>query len=379
MDLELIWKYIHKHISKNEKDDVEEWVNRSEKHRAYFDNYKADQVGERKTTIKVDSKQAWEKMNLNNNRQRRILLFSQVAAALFAFAVITAWLYWSPVEQPTTFSDFKPGGKKAVLELENGRRYRLNESKPLTIRKTGIKIQNNKAELSYSAQAIPKKKKRVNTQYNTLFVPRGGEYFLTLVDGTKVWLNSESKLKYPLQFTGKEREVYLEGEACFEVAHNKQQPFVVNSGEQKVVVLGTTFNVKNYSEENKFTATLLEGAVQLQLNDKTGDEQLFFLKPNDQLVLNKISSNVTQQKVIASDVLMWREGQLVFSGKTLKEITQTLERWYNVEFEFAAPKKAGYKFTGTLFRYKDIEEILSKLTKTNELKFEAYDGKIIVK
>lgn len=202
--------------------------------------------------------------------------------------------------------------------------------------------------------------------YNVLSVPRSCEYRLRLADGTMVWLNSDSELRYPVNFAGRERRVFLKGEAYFDVARNTDMPFRVEAGEMEVEALGTEFNMNVYGDDGCLRTTLAEGKVRVSY---AATRQACILEPGEQAVLEEGALSVRQ--VDLRDIVGWKEGRFVFSDLPLEAIVRQLERWYDVEFDFFDPAAKYYRFTGVIMRHKSLQEVLALLEETTDVKFKA--------
>lgn len=265
-----------------------------------------------------------------------------------------------------------PGTDKATLTLSDGSNLLLEKGKSFkskTLKSDGEKvIYSNSTDKNYSLA------------YNFLTIPRGGEFFLKLSDGTKVWLNSESQLKYPENFIdGEERIVELiYGEAYFEVTSseiNKGSKFKVINKSQEINVLGTQFNIKAYKDEEHIYTTLVEGSISLE---SEGFKKT--LVPEQQSVLNPINRTLSINKVDVYNEIAWKRGVFSFDGKSLKEIMKVLSRWYDFEVKFQNPNIEKEKFVGVIEKDQKIEEILLILKKFKILKdYEIKEKSIILK
>lgn len=209
--------------------------------------------------------------------------------------------------------------------------------------------------------------------YNVLSVPRSCEYRLRLADGTMVWLNSDSELRYPVNFAGRERRVFLKGEAYFDVARNMDMPFRVEAGEMEVEALGTEFNMNVYGDDGCLRTTLAEGKVRVSY---AATRQACILEPGEQALLEEGALSVRQ--VDLRDVVDWKEGRFVFSDLPLEAIVRQLERWYDVEFDFFDPAAKYYRFTGVIMRHKSLQEVLALLEETTDVKFKTNANEIEV-
>ena len=213
----------------------------------------------------------------------------------------------------------------------------------------------------------------IEMEYNTLRVPRGGEFELTLTDGTVITLNSDSEVRYPVKFSGEERRIYLSGEAFLDVAKDAKHPFIVAVGNSEIRVLGTSFNVQAYATEGKVFTTLVEGAVEMS----SGNEKIK-LNPGEQCVADS-TGILTKHKVDTELYTGWKEGKLIFREQTLETVMKTLARWYNIEVIFENPEAKKILFTGNVRRYDSFEKILKMLEVTGDTRFEVNGNKVSVK
>ncbi|HEY0175669.1 MAG TPA: FecR domain-containing protein [Pedobacter sp.] len=270
----------------------------------------------------------------------------------------------------------KAGGNYASLTLADGTKISLDAAVSGEVaRQSGLSIEKTK-----SGQLVYKVKSGADlpasaTAYNTIATPKGGQYEVDLPDGTKVWLNSASSLKFPLVFSGNRRQVNLEGEAYFEVTHNKEKPFIVNSERQQVEVLGTHFDVNTYADEPHVKTTLLEGSVKVS---PVGSHQAvagssIMLKPNQQAVLDRHSLKVTASDI--NEAVAWKNGYFIFQNEDMESIMRKISRWYNVDVVFEGDFK-DKKFEGSISRFKDVTEILRKFELTGSVYFKI-DGRRI--
>lgn len=206
-------------------------------------------------------------------------------------------------------------------------------------------------------------------------VPRGGEFVVTLEDSTRVWLNSASRLIYPAHFASDSRKVELEGEAYFEVAHNKDIPFIVESYGQKVRVYGTEFNIRAYPEDGMVYTTLSTGSI--SLTPATGGGEVF-LSPGKQAIFDKETSKASIRNVDLERVTGWRHGRFVFEEQSLRQIMQDLSRWYDFRYEFADEDAAETIFMGSIPRYSNFKTAIAILEKSGGLSFKVKDNLIII-
>ncbi len=280
----------------------------------------------------------------------------------------------APEVKKTWVAHIQPGETKALLTLEDGSTVALQkETQSITHNEQTIaKVEDG--HLSYQGDATSKPQE-VQMKYNHLRIPKGGEYQLTLSDGTKVWLNSDTYLKFPVAFTANERKVYLDGEAYFEVTPNAKSPFLVESKDQTIRVLGTSFNVSAYSEENNVYTTLVTGSVKVcTLFDKDIE-----LVPGQQSICNLKEAQLTTRPVNVDEIIGWKSGMFVFENQSLAEIMKKLSRWYDFSYHFETAEIERIQFKGKVPRYTDFSEILDLLEESGGLKFRVEDKQVIIK
>ncbi|MCK0131307.1 DUF4974 domain-containing protein [Flavobacteriaceae bacterium F08102] len=292
---------------------------------------------------------------------------------LVAFTLLFNQNRDKPVFDPVVVTNkINPGKDKATLTLEDGTEVELEKNQVFKTKNA----QSNGKELVYK----PGETTSPEIAYNYLTIPRGGQFNLTLTDGTKIWLNSESQLKYPILFTeGTTRKVELiYGEAYFDVSpstDHKGSSFKVVNGAQEVEVLGTEFNIKAYKDENFIYTTLVEGKV--VVNTANNQETL---APNQQLKLNVSNNDITL--FTSTDTFRetaWKNGVFSFKNKPLKDIMKVLARWYDIHVVFASKSLETITFNGSLKKQLSIEEILSIISNTSTISYEITDKTIILK
>ncbi|RAJ37179.1 FecR family protein [Pedobacter cryoconitis] len=275
-------------------------------------------------------------------------------------------------------ADIKPGGNKATLTLANGRKISLTDSSNGEIaEQSGIAITKTAdGQLVYTIKnSSAAASANQTTEFNTIETPVGGQYQINLPDGTKVWLNAASSLKYPAQFAAHQRKVELTGEGYFEVSKDKKRPFTVVTGKQEVQVLGTHFNVNAYPEEKATKTTLLEGIVKVSnaSSQEHGDSKL--LRPGEQSTLTQASFQV--EKVDIENAVAWKNGYFTFADEDLEVSMRKLSRWYNVEISYSG-KFDTISFGGAISRSKSLAEVLQILELTRKIKFKIEGRRIIL-
>ncbi len=311
------------------------------------------------------------------NRYLHYFLTSAAAVLLCCFG----WYFveqhkTKPVPKPAktlTTQKMMPGKAIALLETADGEMIQLGEKSSEIIQRKKAVATSKGNTLSYVKNtAIPKKEQR--EVYNTLKIPRGGEYKLELSDGTNVWLNSETTIKYPVQFLKKQRVVYVSGEAFFDVAPNKNCPFIIKSGKTSVKVLGTTFNFRAYENERYLQTTLVSGSVNVSREGKTS-----VLKPSQQYSYNKKTNTTEVKNVDVSLYTSWKDGVFLFKSQKLQYILGEIARWYNVDFVYEDAILKNYVFSGRLQKYDDATPLLYVFEETGGITFERKGQKIYVR
>jgi transmembrane sensor len=268
-----------------------------------------------------------------------------------------------------------PGGNKAYLTMADGSRIILNDAKNGDlVTKPGLKVSKtsngmlvyhfNKTTDNTSLNAKP--------EYNTITTPRGGQYQVILNDGTKVWLNAASSLKFPQAFTGKQREVELTGEAYFEVAKNKAKPFMVQANGTQVQVLGTHFNVNAYGDNDGVTTTLLEGLVRMASGRST-----VMLTPGQQGTVGKNGTPILVSNADMEETMAWKNGLFVFHDASILNIMKQVSRWYDVDVEYLDDVQNN-EFGGAISKYKSITELLNIMQLTRSIHYKIEGRRVII-
>jgi transmembrane sensor len=300
-----------------------------------------------------------------------------VAAALLLIVAGGSWLLAtrdrkggksSRAQTEDLKKDVAPGGNKAMLTLANGEVISLDSSMKGKLAQQGnVNLQASPGLLKYDPVTASANS---GVAYNILRTPKGGQYRLELPDGSRVWLNAASSLKFPTAFTGKERRVELSGEAYFEIAKNAGQPFSVAVNKANIAVLGTSFNVMAYADEAAIRTTLLEGAVKVSRENESS-----LLKPGEQSLLEPGSMQVIEKADIDL-AIAWKNGLTSFKSADIKTIMRQVERWYDVEVVYNGTIPAR-SFTGDIPRDANLSELL-RLLEISKIHFKMEDHKLIV-
>ncbi len=376
MEFSLIFKKINNTLSAEEELNFNDWYSQSETHRQYFKGVLEQFENNR---ITVDNKKGWERIDQEIRKKNSTKSYWKYAVA----AAIVIAVFSLPFTFKNTPSDLPPtttleqqatieiGSDKATLTLEDGSSVVLQKGEHYE----AGHIKSNGEQLLYdSTKTTP----NVDLAYNILTIPRGGQFFISLSDGTNVWLNSDSKLRYPVAFaenqTRKVELVY--GEAYFEVSpsakHNGSH-FKVSTLNQEIDVIGTEFNIKAYKEDPIISTTLVEGQVVVK-----SSQTFKKLIPGQQSKLDSKTNSIEISKVDVSNEVSWKNGFFSFKNKQLEEIILVLSRWYDVDFKVQNTEAVKIPFNGVFNKKQEIENILKIIENTNEVKFEIKGKTILV-
>ena len=305
------------------------------------------------------------------------------AAAILILLSVAAYFVFNPGNKGQAIaannnktiqsSPILPGGNKAVLILADGSSIILDSTTNGIISQQGA-VKVNKLENGLLVYMVNGRQVTENDEafYNTISTPRGGQYQVSLSDGTKVWLNAASSIRFPVIFTGTTRKVEITGEAYFEVEKNTKMPFIVKAGESEVEVLGTHFNVNAYNDEATIRTSLLEGSVKVS----AGKGPKEYLQPGQQSGITKDGKIRIYDHVDMEEVMAWKEGRFQFKSADLNTILRQISRWYDVDIEYR--NNVNLHFTGQLPRSSQASSFFEKLEMTGEVHFKVDGRKIIV-
>lgn len=303
-------------------------------------------------------------------QQRRMLrLFLRRASVWAGVAAVVALLFLAVPRSARrlagdstqqTAMTIVPGEAKAILTLADGQQIDVTGGDHRVVDRLLDSVSTALADT-------------VAVRYNTLSIPRGGEFRYELADGTRVWLNAESELRFPETFGGGERRVYVKGEVFFDVAHDEAHPFVVSTGRGDVRVLGTRFNLTDYAG-TPLAATLVEGRIRFH----TPDGRDYDVRPSQQLTFDEAGGTVDVQTVDVSVYTAWVDHQFVFRNQSLEDILTTLSRWYDFHPVFADDSLRGIRLSGRLYRGDDIRVLLDSYERAAGIRFVIRDENILV-
>ena len=349
-------------ITSEQQEELTYWLkedkHHDDLHRIIMDHERIR--SEQEVFLLFNQQKAWAKISQKTYRKgkmryTRILRYAAVFICLISVSVY--FLYPNKPEEKIEIAELflEPISPKAILQNEQDVRISLPGQ-------------------CYSIKDIISHKKQLETsEILRIYVPKGGEFELVLADGTRIWMNSETELKFPRAFTGDKRQVELvTGEAYFDVRKDKAKPFIVRNKDLDLTVLGTQFNIQNYSDEHEIITTLVEGAVQLSANKTV-------LHPGEQATYNKTTRETQVEMVDTELFTAWREGRLIFKSTRLEIVLKQLSRWYDVKFEYEEEGLKDLIFSGKMKKYDNGNVILGILKATVKIDFIQQDSVIHVK
>jgi len=374
----LIVKFLAKEANLEELRQLELWIRNPINEHLFTEYFKANYYAN--TALKTYNLECAKKnilQQINRRKAKSNYIFKYAIAATLALILTTTYLFRDNLFNTTAKDAFsqrklykEQTKNKAVLTLENGSQVALEN---------GNSIQTQNATSNGNVLVYQNKAKQVELVYNQLTIPRGGQYVVELSDGTKVWLNSESQLKYPVNFIkGQSRQVELAyGEAYFDVSpssKHKGAKFKVFNQFQEIDVLGTEFNIKAYKGESNVYTTLVEGKISVSIDNRN-----LGLKPNQQLDLD-INNNTSAIKTVdVYNEVSWKDGVFSFENKTLEEVMKVFSRWYDIEIVFKNNSIKNEEFVGILRKNKRLETILKTFKNYGVIKnYEIEDEKVVL-
>ncbi|MET4084034.1 transmembrane sensor [Pedobacter sp. UYP30] len=374
----LLQQYADSNCTREELVELFETLNKTEDDRD-FDEVSLrlwENVGLSDPLPEIDKEQIFH----NLMRPKKVRLYSPVkyrmikwaAAAVLLFA-LSFGLYrlgnkgQQVHNQISANKIISPGTDKAVLTLANGKTITLDDNNGTVVAQGNTTIiKFGKGFITYRDGKV---KEQGETVYHTLSTPKGGQYQIELPDGTKVWLNSLSSLRFPEQFQGNSRKVFLTGEGYFEVAKNKNKPFIVDINNTAVKVLGTHFNIMGYDDETSTNTTLLEGSVRITAGKNTS-----LLKPGEQA---KVNDGIQVSPVDVTQYVAWKNGDLNFAHEKIQSIMKKISRWYDIDIKYQG-KITDEGFVGNVKRSKNLSEVLDVLESTGLVHFKIEGRSVIV-
>lgn len=376
---ELARKWLEGSLNKDEEILFNRWYDRSLPSEIEIDAPDADAKAFKERVYERIMASIYKKKNADISYKRKRIVWS-VAASVLVLLGLGIYLSKQKVTAPRpaiAISDIAPGGNRATLTLSNGQVIYLDSISG----KTKLADQGNVQVLNLPEGILAYQPAGSNAAgemvYNTLSTPLGGQYQLLLPDGTKVWLNSESSIHYPVNFAGTDRIVSITGEAYFEVAHDAKKPFMVKVGNTIVHDIGTHFNINAYSDEPDLKVSLIEGAVNVE---QTTLHTTKLMRPGEQVSINKQGIMKVSEAANLESATAWKDGLFDFDGENLETVMRQLARWYNVGIEYP-DGIPDIQFTGSVHRTVNASQVLDMLGYFNihfEIVSEGNRKKIIV-
>lgn len=387
----LIVKHLEGTLTLAEQQELQAWIAASDSNRSLFDELNHPESLRTSLKAYYDSASYLQNDNATTGTAKVARLHQPtlskrywLAAASIILLISTgAYLIFFTSSQkqpvvinntPTENKDILPATQKATLTLSDNTTIALNDAQNGTVaEQSGVTIKKTSDGSLYYDVTTAGKQTTSATSFNTMTTPRGGYYIITLPDGSKVWLNAASSLKYPTAFTGASRTVELTGEAYFEIVKltspttKTRVPFLVKAGKGTIQVLGTKFNVNNYTEEKAMVTTLLEGSVEVTA---LGSSQKEKLVPGRQAVLSNSSSSLSVNEADAEAVISWTRGDFYFDKADLQDVMRQLARWYNIDIAYDEPDVLSMHrtFQGAIQRNLPLTEVLPQLERIGNVR-----------
>ena len=387
---QLIWNVLDGKAPEGEIRELKSWMEEGESHREYFRQWKKiwnmTSGPILSTTRKQQEKERFlksiQRSYAGNVKKRKIMYYWPVAASIvllvgvFVGFTFNEWRSMKAGQRIAQMERIVPG-VKAELILSTGERVCLAQRSEFIggMKECGIR-NDSLLGLNYVGAKIQGEEVGKEIVYNTMQIPAGGFYQLKLADGTKVWLNSLTRLHFPVTFTGEERKVYLTGEAYFEVAQDSVHPFIVATDEgMEVKVYGTEFNIDTYRKGTVKT-TLVNGKVGIRVS-ATGEEVK--IEPNQMALFTVATQSVEVENVDPYGAIAWKDGKFVFEDEPIEEIMERLSRWYDVKVFYANEHIKKHTFTGIITRFSDISDVLHLMEETAVVEFNIQGDIVTVK
>lgn len=353
------------------RNELENWKHETPEHLRLYNLYQSpDFIARKFEFIKeysaIEAYQEFAgRVKWAKHRKRTLALYRYVAAVVLLFVLSGSFYFFHDTKDESIafVQKIQPGSCKAILTEPDGTKIDISDTTFLAFVQKSVMSRKNGEE-----------KEVVETLYHTITIPRGGEYDLLLSDGSRLRMNSESEIRVPVTFEKGQREVFMKGEIYFDIVRDSLAPFVVHTHQGDIRVLGTSFNVRDYQDENFLETTLVNGKVAFE---REGNYS--YLKPGEQLRLNKEDGKTTVETV---DVLLycsWKDGRFVFEKQRLEVIMNTIARWYNINVFYESSSVKDILFTGNIKRYSDLEQVVNMLKLINKIDIDIKDRNVFVR
>lgn len=374
----IITKQLLGDCPEEERNELEKWLSQGEANQKLFTELNSGDflkhaVGDRNKELRLRTWKEIERRTIGRRSLGFKLRWVQVAAAVLVIG-LAGWSVWLLKSERTVPAvqeadgQIHSGSSRAIVELADGQQIFLFNDTTLAVDHQGVQLRNTKDTLSIIGNPSSGAEE---TEFHIIRIPRGGEYIARLEDGSVVHLNAGSELRIPVNFGVDSRQVWLKGEAFFDVAHDKKRVFTVHTDKADISVLGTEFDVRAYEDEKEMITTLVQGAVKVS-NDRETDR----LKPGYQARVSA-AGQISTEKVDVYPFIAWKTGRMVFENAPLEQIMTELQRWYDFEVFYANPGVKEMHFTIDILKYDDISKILNLMEKMQKVTF-TQNGRTVV-
>lgn len=367
--------YLLNEIDDIGREEVELWLEENESNRAYFKEFQRVHLELQWGVYAQEVRPDFAIFRMKLKKRSNIRIWYSVAAVLVLALCAGGILLWRAEKSPVQVAQevsIQPGKPQAVLVLSSGEIVKMGTIARQLEEQDGTSVQVSEAG-SVSYQTTEEKEvteEKPDKVMNRLQVPRGGEFNLTLSDGTRVWLNAETELVYPVRFNGRQRVVYLKGEAYFDVAKNEEMPFLVQVEDVSVKVYGTEFNVNTYGGVE---TVLVTGSVSM---NQGGKEVL--LEPNQKGIFDKSKGEIRVENVDVLTYVAWKDGDFIFRNESLGSIMDKLSRWYGLDVFYQNGELRDVHLSGNLKRYKDVQELFRSFEKISDARFKVQGNTVSI-
>ena len=363
-------------LTEQENKLFSEWYSEREEHRIYWEHFcrQQEKIWTRQKSV-VDIKAGFARLRYSQQKVRKRIMWIRcgIAASIILLAGISGGLYHLQTsEESVIASNDIPKRESVILKLSDGENIVLtNIPSTMTVGEKQASIQVEAGILRYQVDSISEK-----IEYNELNVPVAGEYQVVLSDGTKVFLNSSSSLRYPVVFSKKERRVYLEGEAFFEVTHG-EIPFIVETRIEEIKVFGTEFNVMTYTDEQQMQTTLVKGSIGVRVKANLNEDYVK-LTPGEQFLIDNETGETKVREVDVFPYIAWKDGLFVSQNDCLETIMIKVSRWFNVKIFYQNPDLKKKRFWGIMKKQNSLKDILEIIEKAGNLKCSVNGNTVVV-
>lgn len=382
--LSLIEKFLNNKATDDEKNLVEAYYHKMQKNRFKLLNPEQEEILKNRLMRKIEA-ELWPDQILEPYKQTRghSVFWLRLTAAAAVLIVIVSVLFFfrssktNKVAQIDYAVRILPGGNKAVLILGDGAKIDLASADQGRIaEQTGQEIKKTaEGNLVYNQLKNKKPYENLESSFNTIITPNGGKFVVVLSDGTRVWLNAATSIRYPSTFSPHNRIVELNGEAYFEVAHDTTRPFIVKTEKQNVEVLGTHFNISAYNDDETTKTTLLEGSVTVNSLSGNTSHKNVHLFPGQQSQLTK--TKLVVDEVDADAAIDWKNGKFIFRNEDIRSIMKKISRWYDIEVDYEGNVE-NLRFGGKVSRSKNLKEALRVLTLTGDVNIKVVGRRVTI-